>query len=280
VSLSLIILLQILSVIAQQAAYTASLSWLAWRSERAHGEDAFHLVIALAGAQLLCSFLTGLNLFPQFPVILISGALGYAIDIFWARTAVRLERKYSLARTLVVASLALIVSDWANSRLPASLPVSGFGARILALLAAALAWLGIFFHHRSRSGWLLRLGTRSRWAMQYWARPTPVPPYAMRAVDYLCWVAVVALPVAETGPRSLTIFKDVAISILVARVASTRGPASILAACFTLAAMRAGAGFGLAGDAWLPLLEAAFFVCLLLWFRRGSRAGWREVLGR
>jgi hypothetical protein len=277
---SLITFLQILSVIAQQAAYIASLSWLAWRSERAHGEDAFHLVIALAGALLLFSLLTGLNLFPQFPVILISGALGYAIDIFWARRAVRLERKYSLARTLVVVSLALIVFDWASSRLPVSLPVSGFGARAMLILAAALAWLGIFFHHRSRSGWLLRLGTLNRWAMQYWARPMPVPSFAMRAVDYLCWVAVAALPVAETGLRSLAIFKDVAISILVARVASSRGPASILAACFTLSALRAGAGFGLAADVWLPLLEAAFFVCLLLWLRRGSRTGWGEVLGR
>jgi hypothetical protein len=177
-----------------------------------------------------------------------------------------------------VVSLALIVFDWAISRLPAPLPVSGFGARALAIPAAALAWLGIFFHNRSRSGWLLRLGTLNRWAMQYWASPTPLPSYAMRAVDYLCWVAVVALPVAATGLRSLAIFKDVAISILVARVASAHSPLVILAACFTLAALRAGAGLGFAGDVRLPLLEAAFFVCLLLWLRRSRRTGWRKVL--
>lgn len=272
---------QILNVIGQQTAYMASLSWLAWRSERASGDDALHLIIALGGAVWFFSFLIDLNFFPPVLVILMSAALGNAIDVFWTRSAGHVDRKYSLARVIVAASLALIVFDWATSHARLSLPSGGFGARNLALLAAGVAWLGILIYSRSRPGWMLRLGARNRWAMEYWARPLPAPPVVVRVFDYLCWVAVLILPMATTGLLSLTILEDVAISILVARLASTRGAMLVLAACLILAALRAAAGFTFVSHVGPPLVEAIVFACLLFWLRcRGRRTAWREPLGR
>jgi hypothetical protein len=279
--MSLIMPLQILSVIAQDTAYLASLSWLAWRSERARGDDAFHLVIAFASAVWFLSFLIDLNILPQFLVILISAALGMATDALWARMPGRIDSKYTLARVIVAASLALIIFDRATAGTPVALPVGSFGLRNPALLAAGAAWLGIIFHSRSRSGWLLRVGTGNRWAREYWSRPLPVSSDAIKVADYLCWAAVVTLPTATTGILSTTILKDVAISILVARVAAARGAMIVLYACLTLAALRAVARQAFVGNTGHPLVEATIFVCLLIWLRyRGSRTAWRELLDR
>ncbi len=272
--------IQIASIVAQNSAYLACLSWLAWRYERSRGADAFHLVVVYAlGAWLLSAFTDKLLPGPLLHVGAVS-MLAYLLDIWWGEAQPRAGEGKSLVQVIVFASIALIAFDWVTSHTPISLPGGG-DSRHLALLCALVAWVLVLAANKTRAGMMLRLGTSNRWAVEYWDRPLPAASYPIRVARLLCWVPVLTLPLVTTGLLSSTILKDVAIAILIARVAAARGPLIVLAASFTLSILRAAVGFAFLSNAGPPLVEIMVFISMMLWLRyRGSRTEWGEADGR
>jgi len=272
------ILFQAAKIIIQTCAYLASLAWLAWRGERSRGSDAFHLVVAYAAGIWLLSLFIEKFALNEILAMVIASVVAYVIDRQWIKRPGDTGSNESLVQVIVVASLALIAFDWATSNTPVSLPIRSIGVSNAALLGALVAWTGILFASRSRASWIIRLGIRNRWAMEYWGRPLPTPSIGLSAIGVLCWVTVLTIPMATTGLLSATILKDVSIAILIARVASSRGPKIIFAACITLAILRTGVGFFVLSNAGPPLVEATIFLCLLLWLRyRSSRTVWESA---
>lgn len=278
--MSIGISLQLASVAFQNVAYFACLSWLAWSVERRQGVDAFQLVVAYAvGIWLVALSVEQFNLHVPAAVLMAS-AVAYAINDLWLNLFKHANSNYSLVQAIVLASVALIAFDWATSYTPVSLPVRSAGALDFGLLCAFVAWAWVLLNIRSPLGMMLRLGTKNRWAAEYWGIPLAGSSMSLRACGLLCWVAVLTIPMATTGLLSSTILKDVALGILIARVASTRGPIILLAGCATLALLRTAVGFAFVSSAGPPMVEATVFLCLLVWLRyRGSRTPWGEVHG-
>jgi len=271
----------LLSVVVQSSGYLASLAWLAWRDERLRGEDAFHLVVAYAAGAWLLSFLVNHLGVYQLPAILTAGTAAYLIDGMWLIPSRPEKSGPAVVKVIIAATLALIIFDWVTSRTSLTLPINSVQARNATLVCALASWLWIMFYERTRSGVMLRLGIRHQWAMKYWSRPLPEPSVAPKIIGLSCWIAVITIPMATTGLLSGTILKDVAISILIARVASARGAFILLAACATLAALRAAIGYAFVSNVGPPLIEGMVFVCLLLWLRyRSNRSVWGERVER
>ncbi|HJQ25506.1 MAG TPA: hypothetical protein VKA60_16420 [Blastocatellia bacterium] len=275
------IFIQIVSIVVQNAAYLSCLTWLAWRGERRLGGDAFHLVVAYAAAIWSLSFLVNKLSVPAATAVILVSIIGFLIDLslgLWVRG---LSDQRLLVQVITVALLTLIAFDWATSHTPVSLPVGSASLANLALTCALGVWVLIALHSRSRAGMVLRLGVRNHWAMEYWGRPLPAASVLQVIVAFLCWVPISTIPMITSGLLSSTILKDVAIAILIARVNASRGPLILLAICVMLAALRTGIAFVFVNNAGPPLVEAAVFVCLLVWLRyRGSRTAWRETDGR
>jgi hypothetical protein len=265
----------------QSSAYLASLAWLAWRGERLRGEDAFHLVVAYAFGVWVLSTLVNHTGLHQLPAIIVAGAAAYLIDSVWLKPSRHKKSMSAVVQVIIAASLALIVFDWITSHTPVALPINSVQSRNVALVCAAASWMWIAIDSRNRSNVMLRLGLKNQWAMEYWSRPLPAPSKAQKLIALSCWVAVLTIPMATTGLLSATILRDVAIAILVARVASTRGPVIVIAACTTLAMLRVGVGYAFVSNLGPPLVEGVVFVCLLLWLQyRSSRSAWGERVDR
>ena len=275
--MTLDVFLQLAKIVAQNSAYLACLSWLAWRDERSRGEDAFHLVVIYALAAWLLSVSVARSSVNQLLLVISISILAFVLDVKWPNSSPRMARSKSLVQIIVLASIALIAFDWVTSHTPISFLVSS-GSRLFALLCAFFAWALILTAGKTRAGMMLRLGVRNQWALEYWGRPLPTNFYHIRIASLLCWVPVLTLPLVTTGLLSNTILKDVAIAILIARIAATRGALIVLAASVTLSALRAGVGFAFLSNAGPPLVEIMVFVSLLLWLRyRGSRTAWEEM---
>jgi hypothetical protein len=217
----------------------------------------------------------------EIPAILAASTLSYIIDEAWIYWHQKRQSDELLIQVIVTASIALIAFDWATTHTPVSLPFRGVNFQYLALFFSLAAWILIWFFSLSRAGTMLRLGIRNRWAMEYWAQPLPKSPILQKAIVFLCWIPVLTVPVLSTGILSSTILKDVAIAIMIARVVSSRRAQVVLAICVMLGLLRTAAGYTFAGSAGPPIVEAAIFVCLLIWLRyRTSRTAWGEISDR
>jgi len=274
------LLLLLFKIIVQNSAYLACLSWLAWRSERRRGVDAFHLVIAYAlGVWLVALFVDRLMLHPALAV-LIAGITAFFVDSYWPNTSWKADDNMALVQVIVAASIALIAFDWATAHTPISLPVASNDTRNVFFICSVITWV-LIFALKTRANIMLRLGTRNRWAMEYWGRPVPRNLVHITALAALCWLPVLAIPLTTTGLLSSTVLKDVAIAILIARVSGSRGPLIILALSFTLSTLRVGVAFALPNNVGPPMVEAMVFVSLLFWLRRRqSRTAWQEEYAR
>ncbi len=271
-------LLQALKLVGQGAVYLACLAWLAWRSERRRGEDAFHLVVVYAAGVWMVSMLVERLGVSSVLAVIAAAAPVFFLEEWWSnRKSFRPANDHSLTQILVLASLALTLYDWATSHTAVSLPIQSGDARSLALTSGVFAVLGILLLDRTRAGALLRLGVENRWAMEYWSRPLPQRSFLWLALGFLCWLPVLTIPLATTGILNSTILKDAAIAVLIARVGSTRGPIILLAIALTLAGLRTAAGFAVLSNAGPPMVEAMVFLCMLLWLRyRSSRTPWEK----
>jgi hypothetical protein len=279
--MSLELLFLLAKIIAQNSAYLGCLSLVAWRGERQRGQDAFHVVVVYALGVWLLSMLVGELGLGQLLAAGAVGLLAFSLDSLWPSAHRQEWRNQSLVQLIVLASISLIGFDWLTSHTPVSLPVDGVRLRNFSMICAVVAWALALTANKTRAGMMLRLGTRNRWAIEYWSRPLPASSPALIIVGALCWVPIITLPVVTTGLLSSTILKDVAIAILIARIAASRGPIVVLAASVTLSALRAIVGFAFLNNAGPPLVEAMVFISLLLWLRyRTSRTSWEEVSGR
>lgn len=275
------IYLPLAELVLQNSIYLSCLSWLAWRAERSSGRDAFHLVMAYALSALVLSFLVNQGMLSCLFAAAIACVLSNLIENWMATRYNAADEKESLVVMIVIASLALIAFDWITAHTPISFPIGTVDYRRISWFCAAGAWTLIGVKSKSPAGLMERLGSKNWWAIEFWGRPLPKQPMYVLIISFLCWLPVILVPISTTGLLSSTILKDVTIAITIARVASIRGEAVVLLACVTLAILRAAAGFFFLSNIGPPVVEAAVFLCLLVWLRyRGSRTAWEGTVVR
>ena len=257
--------------------YYASLSWLAWRWERSHGEDAFHLVIAFVGGSLVLKLGQDLS-FPIIFSIILASFTSWSVDKIWSSDVFEKGTGFALIKVIVFATGALVTFDWLTSNQPVELELGTTSLRYVFVGFSVVTLLNCAFRQRSPYGQLLRLGKSNQWAFEYWASPLPVKPAWMMITAIVCWATVLIIPFSVTGILSTTILKDVAISILIARVVLSRNLWILLSICSTIAILRFFAGYVLVSNIGPPVIELVVFFSLLIWIRKkNSRTLW-EVL--
>ncbi len=258
----------------QGAAYLSALAWLAWRFERLKGIDAFHMVAAFVMGVLFADALATAGVGPLTAVAL-GSATAWCIDVVWLRLSRGGTATANIVVMIATASLALLLFDWVTAYVPVALP----GAREQLTVLAVIVWLcgavlitGIAPTQRGRN---LRLGRLNQWAPAYWGGVPGYPSVSMGIMSFGAWFCVLALPASTTGLLSSTLLKDVAMAILISRVAGARGAFIILAMALSVAALKVMAGYLVTAPLALPMVDATVFVALFLWLRyRGSRTAW------
>ncbi|MFO0927857.1 MAG: hypothetical protein U0736_12585 [Gemmataceae bacterium] len=272
--------LRLSMVVVEQGIYLTALSFLAWVGERRRDVDAFHLVAAYTAGVAIAWLLKTWDSIPDTFSLFAGAVAATTIDGLWPTSGDSAGER-PLVQVIVVASLSLLSLDWLTAHAPVSVSHPGSAPVHLALagMAAVLAYIGRI--QATAAFTRLRLGRHNAWALEYWAHPTSAMPRGLMPCSLICWYAVVTLPAATTGILSSTILKNVAIAVLIARLAETRGLGVLAGAATTLAALRTVAGYAFVSQAGPPVVEAAVFCCLLLWLRhRGTRTAWREYRER
>jgi hypothetical protein len=279
------IVAQITLIAIQNAAYLSSLSWVAWRGERLSGKDSFHVITIYAlGVWLLTwNELSTVSRFFILPAVCL---LCFLLAEIAQHFLIRGNENAVLVRVVTLSSISLVAFDWLTAHTPVSIAPNSalsFGA----MVCGAAVWLVVGTTAR-QAKWLLalRLGTENSWAMNYWRRDSASETdrtlvLLPRLLSLLCWFPILFIPLATTGLLGGTILKDVAIAILITRVAAARPPIVIFAICLTLALLRAVSAFTITNNAGPPIVEAMIFVTLFGWIRyRGSRTKWGETHAR
>lgn len=266
----------LIGIVIQGTAYLSALAWLAWRFDRMKGIDAFHLVVAFGIGVLVADGLAAAG-WASLPAVAAGGGLAWVVDTAWMRAS-RVGVRVADGNIIVMiaaASLALLLFDWVT----AYAPVAATAARKQLTQVALSAWcfgaVLIVGLSRSRRGRVLRLGRVNQWAPDYWGGATGYPSVIVEFSALGAWFCVLALPLATTGLLSSTLLKDVAMAILLARMAGTRGPVVILAMALTVAALKVTAGYLVTSPIALPVVDATVFISLFLWLRyRSGRTAW------
>lgn len=270
----------LLSLTFQMSSYLSAISYLAWESERRIGADAFHFVASISAGFLCAHTLAESAVVPLPLAAAVAGSVPIGIERLWSARAARTSLD-ELAVLIGMASLSLIVFDWATGSKPLSTGVGSQSYFLLFMLVSAAVAVWSIIRNRRPEGLRVRLGISHRWVFQYWGAVRDLPLQPPLVIYVLAWMTVIGIPLATVGVTSLSILRDVTVGILIARLVGHRGAAAIIGASATLGLMRVLAGYLLLNSAGPVLVEAATIGCAGIWLRyRGSRTPWSDNVAR
>lgn len=262
----------------QSLVYLTSLAWLAWQTERRTGQDGFHLVVVLAvGCLILHESVKGDGVGLAWGLA-ISLCVAAILQEGWFLYQSRVASSQSLIEVIVFASVAIIGFDFLTSHQTVSLPVGNQPLVTAAMILGCIG--GIALALTSSGRWLtaLRLGSRNQWAMLYWARPVPQAWALVGTANLIALFVALVIPTGTIGVSSRGILRDVAVALLITRIASTRGIGVLVGAAGTFAVLRTLTGYLIVDIIAPAVMETLIVVVLLVWLRyRGSRTAWRDA---
>jgi len=266
--------LELLFLVLQSTVHLSAISYVAWHWQRVYGMDAFHLTVSLSGAVLVVNAFGGSDSLSAWVSVCSATVVGYTLTQWTGHAASSLRRSQLLV-LIVLAVSGLTVLDWLTENSPTTILHSVPEIRMCGVVLGVASLATAVWFSRGASGTALRLGRGGSWALEYWAGGVSPEPRWFPAVIVAAFGASIMIPLTTTGVMSSTVFRDTTVAILMARVASTRGATRVLLIAFTVALLRAGAGYAFVTSWSGAVVEAAVVVALAVWLRaRTSRSAW------
>jgi hypothetical protein len=270
--MSLNVLPQLTWLALQVSLYYAAITWLAWTWQQRRKEDAFHLVVALTFSFGAWHLLETFHV-PSLMLVVLTIPIAWSIAEL-ALPLTRTDKDGNLLILLVAATTSIIAFDWMTSHQPLSIKGNAVMHRYLAVTSAVILCLVLIFVRSGGYVLVLCAGRDNSWAFDYWGRSQSKPRW-LYASFLLCWITILNYPLSTTGVLSLTILRDVSLSVLFAKVISYREPLVLLSLCATFGFLRTFAGFLFVGGVGPAIVDMTAGFASLIWLHHHSvRTTW------
>ena len=272
------VVIQLLWLSFQVSLYYSAITWVAWSWQQRHAEDAFHFVVALTLSFGIWYLLQERGLSGFLLMVLTVPLTQFVADVGLPFRHADADDKLLLL--LVAATSSIVTFDWLTSSQPVNIEGNSTGYRYLSISSAIFLWLLLASYRKSNYLLVLLAGRESNWAFDYWRSNRSAPKWLFFS-HLFCWVTIINYPLSTTGILSLTILKDVSLSVLFARVVAFRGPFVLASLCGTFGMFRTLAGFLFVGGIGPIIVDMAAVITCLLWLHHHSiRTIWNAVDAR